>query len=658
MAGLLETIQSPADLRKLSHEQLEQVAHEMRDELVRVLKLRPAHFASNLGVVELCLALHLNFDFSKDRLIWDTGHQIYPHKLVTGRYKQFQGIRTRGGLMGYPNPAESPYDLFMTGHAGCSVSTAMGLKVGDSLTKKTDRHSVAVIGDGALPSGIVFEAFNNAGTLNENLLVILNDNAMSICPRVGALARCLDQARASDFYIDSKRQLRDLLQRVPLVGGAATHLLEQVKDGFKAFLSGGMLFEEFGIRYFGPVDGHDLAGLRRTLAMLKDVKEPVLLHVLTNKGHGVPEACKDPVTFHTPPVIDSVGPSRSILALRKGGSKAYTDAFSAGILSAMKASDNVAVITAAMCQGNKLEKVREEFPTRFFDVGICESHAVAFAAGMAKSGVRPIVDIYSTFLQRSFDQIFQEVALQNLPVTFCLDRAGLTGPDGPTHHGTYDIPYMRLFPNMVVMAPGDEADAQPMLDLALEHPGPASIRYPKANLELVERAVAPLEIGVSEVIEWGDDVILIAFGTLLSECVKAASILRSQGLSVGVVNARFCKPIDKSTLSKAISEAAVVITVEEGTLEGGFGSAVLEMANSEGLDSRHLRRLGLPDRFVEHGERNELLESLGLLADGIASTARECLGRHAPARLAEATETGRSTMSNRESDRRATARPR
>lgn len=661
MASLLETIHSPADLKKLSTEQLEQLAHEMRDELVRVLRLRPAHFASNLGVVELCLALHLTFDFSKDRLIWDTGHQIYPHKLVTGRFKQFEGIRTRGGLMGYPNPAESPYDLFMTGHAGCSVSTALGLKVGDSLTNKPERHSVAVIGDGALPSGIVFEAFNNAGALNENLLIILNDNAMSICPRVGSLARCLDQARVSDFYMDSKKQLRDLLQRIPLVGGVATQLLEQLKDGLKAVLSGGMLFEEFGLRYFGPIDGHDIAGLRRSLAMLKEVKGPVLLHVLTNKGHGVPEASKDPVTFHTPPVIDAVGPERSILALRKGGSKAYTDAFSSGILSAMRADEKVAVITAAMCQGNKLEKVRDEFPKRFFDVGICESHAVAFAAGMAKSGMRPIVDIYSTFLQRSFDQIFQEVALQNLPVAFCLDRAGLTGPDGPTHHGTYDIPYMRLFPNMVVMAPGDESDARPMLNLALTHNGPVSIRYPKANLEVVDRAVAPLELGVSEVVDWGDDVILIAFGTLLSECVKAAAILRAEGLSVGIINARFCKPIDKVTLGKALSEAAAVLTVEEGTLEGGFGSAVLEMANSEGLESKHVRRLGLPDRFVEHAERNELLESLGLLAAGIASSAKECLARHAPDRLAEAKEslgTTGSSPSPRELDRRATFSPR
>jgi len=660
MSGLLSTIASPADLKSLSAEQLEQLGHEMRDEMIRVLRMRPAHFASNLGVVELCLALHLTFDFSKDRLIWDTGHQIYPHKLVTGRQDTFETIRTRGGLMGYPNPAESPYDLFMTGHAGSSVSTALGLKVGDSLTGNGERHSIAVIGDGALPSGIVFEAFNNAGALNENLLVILNDNAMSICPRVGSLARCLDQARVSDIYMGSKKQLKDLLNRIPLVGGVASQLLEQVKDGMKAVFSGGMLFEEMGLRYFGPIDGHDIAGLRRSLTMLKEVKGPVLLHVLTNKGHGVPEARKDPVTFHTPPIIDAVGPERSILSLRKGGAKGYTDVVSSEILSIMRGNEKVAVITAAMCQGNKLERVRDEFPKRFFDVGICESHAVAFAAGMAKAGMRPIVDIYSTFLQRSFDQIFQEVSLQNLPVVFCLDRAGLTGPDGPTHHGTYDIPYMRLFPNMVVMAPGDEVDTRPMLDFALAHNGPVSIRYPKTNLEKIDRALAPMELGIAEVLEWGDDVMLIAFGTLLSECVNAAELLRSEGLSVGIINARFCKPIDRVTIGRALTECSVVLTVEEGTLEGGFGSAVLELANSDGIGAAHVCRLGLPDRFVEHGERTELLESLGLLANGIADSARGMISRFAPNRLNGAYEPLKTGVSHtpRESNQRAPVRPR
>lgn len=649
MTALLSQIASPKDLHGLSDAQLDDLAQEMRDELVRVLSIRPAHFASNLGVVELCLALHLTFDFSRDRLIWDTGHQIYPHKLITGRFSQFDTIRTRGGIMGYPNPHESPYDLFMTGHAGCSVSCALGLKVGDDLQNETDRHSVAVIGDGALPSGIVFEALNNAGGLNKNLLVILNDNAMSICPRVGALAQRLDQARLTSFYRDSKKHVRDILARIPLVGEPATRAIEHLKEGVKAFFSGGMLFEEMGFRYFGPIDGHDLPGLRRWLRDVKDQEGPILLHVLTQKGHGVPQASQDPVTYHTPPVFEKVGPDRAILSLKKGGSKAYTDAISSTIYAIMQEEEarrteepltpnpshthtqgrgegstpKVCVITAAMCQGNKLEKVRADFPSRFFDVGICESHAVAFAAGLAKTGMRPIVDIYSTFLQRSFDQLFQEVALQNLPVTCTLDRAGLTGPDGPTHHGTYDIPYMRLFPNFVVMAPGDELDIAPMLRFALAHNGPTSMRYPKASLEKVDRAVAPMELGQAEVIDWGDDAIIVAFGSLMPTCVAAARKLQAEGLSVGVINARFVKPLDRTTILKAVEETSLVVTVEEGTLEGGFGSAVLEAVNAAGLDSRNVVRLGLPDRFVEHAERPELLADLGLDVAGICRTIRE-----------------------------------
>jgi len=627
MTALLPQINAPADLHQLTDAQLLDLAQEMRDEMVRVLSIRPAHFASNLGVIELCLALHLTFDFRRDRLIWDTGHQIYPHKLITGRYKQFDTIRTRGGLMGYPNPHESPYDLFMTGHAGCSVSSALGLKVGDDLLGQDDRHSVAVIGDGALPSGIVFEALNNAGGLRKNLLVILNDNEMSICPRVGALAHCLDQARLTNFYQGSKRHIRDLLKHIPLVGGVATHAIEQIKDGLKAFLTGGMLFEELGFRYFGPIDGHDLPTLRRWLRDVKDQQGPVLLHVLTTKGHGVPQASADPVTYHTPPVFEKVGPERTILSLKRGSSRAFTDAVSGTIYDAMQDDPRVAVITAAMCQGNKLEKVRADFPTRFFDTGICESHAVAFAAGLAKSGMRPIVDIYSTFLQRSFDQIFQEVALQNLPVVFTLDRAGLTGPDGPTHHGVFDISYLRLFPNFVVMAPGDELDVAPMLQLALSHSGPASLRYPKASLERVDRPLTPMELGQAEVYEWGEDGVLIACGTLFPTCVKAAAALREEGLNLGVINARFMKPLDRATLLRAIEEMPLVVTVEEGTLEGGFGSAVLEAANSAGLDTSHVVRLGLPDRFIEHGERGELLADLGLDVSGLCATVRRALTR-------------------------------
>ncbi|MBX9628503.1 MAG: 1-deoxy-D-xylulose-5-phosphate synthase [Gemmataceae bacterium] len=628
MPTLLPTITGPADLHALTDEQLQQLTAEIREELVRVLTRRPAHFASNLGVVELCLALHLTFDFAQDRLIWDTGHQVYPHKLVTGRYGRFDTIRTRGGLMGFPHPGESPYDLFMTGHAGCSVSTVSGLKAGDDLLGRADRHAVAVIGDGALPCGIVFEAFNNAAGMNQNLLVVLNDNKMSICPRTGGLAQYLDQCRMTGLYQGGKRRINQVLSHIPVVGEMAQSALEQVRDGLKAFFKDGMLFEELGFRYFGPVDGHDLPGLRKILRDLKGQKGPILLHVLTNKGHGVEEAAADPVTYHTPPVFTGVGPNGTIKGLKVSSTRAYTDAVSEGLHAAMAADTTVAVLTAAMCQGNKLEKVRTDYPDRFFDVGICESHAVAFAAGLAKAGMRPVVDIYSTFLQRSFDQIFQEVCLQNLPVVFCMDRAGLTGPEGPTHHGVFDVPYMRLFPNMASMAPGDEADVRPMLDLALKHPGPISMRYPKTNLERVERpgGFAEVEMGKAEVLDWGEDGCFVAFGTLLSNCVAAAAKLREDGIHMGVVNARFVKPLDKETILRAVETLPLVVTVEEGTLEGGFGSAVLEAANAAGLDARGVVRCGIADRFVEHGDRNELLADLGLSADALAETVRKHRG--------------------------------
>lgn len=626
MDTLLSKINSPADLKQLSIVELEQLAHEMREALCNLVANRTAHFASNLGVVELCLALHTTFDFSRDRLVWDTGHQIYPHKLITGRYRQFHTIRTKGGLMGYPNPAESPYDLFMTGHAGCSVSSALGLKSGDDLVPgQQDRHAVAVIGDGAFPSGIVHEALNNAGGLKKKLLVILNDNKMSICPRVGGLAEYLDRLRMNPYYTGLKHEVVKALNMVPIVGDPLERMLSQLKDSVKAGLHGGMLFEELGFRYVGPVDGHNLAQLCKYLELVKDVDGPVLMHVVTEKGHGFRPAAEDPVYFHTPAPFERQ--RDGAVAVKKPSGRAYTDVASEAIFAQMEANERVTVMTAAMCQGNKLERVRDAFPTRFFDTGICESHAVAFAAGQAKAGLRPIVDIYSTFLQRSYDQIFQEVALQNLPVTFMLDRAGLTGPDGPTHHGVFDLGFLRLFPNMVVMAPGDERDLPPMLELALSHDGPAAIRYPKAKAGAVERRFAPLELGRSEVLQWGHDGAIIACGTLLADCVRAAAQLREDGLDVGVINARFVKPLDTETLLRAVESCPLVVTVEEAALMTGFGSALLEAANEAALPTAHVRRLGIADRFVEHGERDELLAELGLDADGIAAACRQLAAR-------------------------------
>jgi 1-deoxy-D-xylulose-5-phosphate synthase len=625
---LLPLIGSPQVLKSLNDQQLVQLAAEIREALCEIVADRPAHFASNLGVVELCIALHTVFDFSRDRLIWDTGHQIYPHKLITGRYPQFRTIRRKGGLMGYPNPAESDYDLFVTGHAGASVSTVLGLKAGDDLLRPGEnRRAVAVIGDGALPSGIVFEAFNNAAGLDKDLLVILNDNKMGICPRVGGLAQYLDKARVAPFYDGLKRDVSWLLNKLPVVGEPAEKWLAGVKDAVKGFLHGGMLFEELGFRYIGPVDGHDLRSLREYLELVRDIRGPVLMHVFTEKGHGFQPAATDPVKFHTPSPFCRGDDDGEVVYLSKGSTPAYTDVFSDAIHAAMQLDPRVCVLTAAMCEGNKLQAIRDGFPDRFFDTGICEGHAVAFAAGLAKAGMRPVVDIYSTFLQRSFDQIFQEVALQNLPVTFCLDRGGLCGPDGPTHHGLFDNSYMRIFPNIVVTAPGDAQDVRPLLEFALSHDAPVSIRYPKASAEIIERSVAPVALGKSERLRSGTDGAFLVFGALLGEALRAAEQLAEEGIEVAVVNARFLRPLDQAMLARLVEECGFVLTVEENSLVGGFGSAVLEAASQLGLDTRNIRCCGVPDRFIEHGERSELLADLGLDARGLARAVREMAGR-------------------------------
>jgi 1-deoxy-D-xylulose-5-phosphate synthase len=622
---LLPSIQSPQDLRELSLPQLEKLADEMREVLCNLVSCRSAHFASNLGVVELCLALHQTFDFQHDRLIWDTGHQIYPHKLITGRYPRFGSMRTKGGLMGYPNPEESDYDLFMTGHAGASVSTALGLASGDALMRPSEkRWSVAVIGDGAFPSGIVYEALNNTTRFGKRLLIILNDNKMSICPRVGGMADYLDRLRMNRMYSGLKEEVVKVLNKVPLLGDPVERFLAQIKEGAKAGLHGGMLFEDLGLRYFGPIDGHNIGLMRKYLRMARNTEGPILLHVVTEKGHGFQPAAADPVLFHAPPQIERR--DDQIVQLKKSSTRTFTHAASAAIFAQMSADPRVTVITAAMCQGNNLEKVRETFPDRFFDTGICEGHAVAMAAGQAKVGLRPIVDIYSTFLQRSYDQIFQEVTLQNLPVTFMLDRAGLAGPDGPTHHGAFDFGYLRVFPNIKVMASADEDDLIQMLELALQDTGPCAIRYPKAAVPAMGVDRTAVELGKCEILSSSESGAIISCGALLPACLDAARTLDEEGLHVGVINARFIKPLDHETILRTLRECAFVVTVEEAALMGGFGSAVLEAAADAGVDASHVRRLGIPDAFIEHGERGELLAGLGLDPSGIAAVCRDLAG--------------------------------
>ena len=612
---ILSNLQSPMELHEMSVAELDQTAAEICDVMCDLLSERSAHFASNLGVVELCLALHSIFDFRQDRLIWDTGHQIYPHKLITGRYQQFKSIRTKQGLMGYPNPAESDYDLFMTGHAGASVSTAQGLHSGDVLSGRADRKSVAVIGDGAFPSGVVYEAMNNA---DGNLLVVLNDNEMSICPRVGGVASYLDRLRNS-IYPTLKAGVQKVLGRVPVVGDPAERFLAQMKEAVKAGFHGGMLFEELGFQYLGPIDGHDIGLMRKYLKMAREIHEPVLLHVVTQKGHGFKPAEDDPRTFHAPPVFERVeGKAVFQQKVPAGPSPLnYTNHARDAILNQMASNEKVTCMTAAMCQGNKLEPVRDAYPDRFFDVGICEGHAVAFAGGQCKAGARPIVAIYSTFLQRSYDHIFQEVCLQDLPVTFMLDRAGLAGPDGPTHHGVFDLGYPRVFPNISIMAPADEQDMRAMLEFSLQHDSATALRYPKGVSPDLDREATPVAFGKCEVLSAGKDGTILALGAMVEPSLQAAARLAEDGLDVGVVNARFVKPLDENVVSDVLRNSPFVVTVEEAALIGGFGSAVLEFAAERRLNTSHVCRLGIPDIFVEHGERVELLSDLGLDAEGV-----------------------------------------
>ncbi len=617
MDELLRQVNSPEDLKKFSYRELRQLAAEIREALCRLLDHRSAHFASNLGVVELTLALHRVFDFRHDRLIWDTGHQSYPHKLVTGRYPQFHTIRTKGGLMGYPNPAESAYDLFMTGHSGTSVSAALGLGVGDGLLEGPDcpRFSVAVVGDGAFGCGVVFEAVNHAAGLKKGrFIVVLNDNKMSIGPRVGGLAEYLDRLRMTHFYRGLKSEIQRFLSHVPIIGDPVERFLEQARNALKAGLLGGMLFEELGFHYLGPVDGHDVRQLERYLRLAKECDRPVLLHVVTKKGYGFKPAEEDPVTFHAPAPFSRRNGAEVVL--KTSHQPSYTQVARDAIFAVMAENPRVVVITAAMCEGNMLEPVRDHFPQRFFDVGICESHAVAFAAGLARAGMVPIVDIYSTFLQRSYDQIFHEVSLQPLPVIFCMDRAGVVGPDGPTHHGVFDIAFLRHLPNLVLVAPGDAAELPLAISWAVRVGRPVAIRYPKAPAESLSRQPAPFELGKAEIVRRGSHGAVVVYGALLPAADRACHRLEERGIHLTLVNARFAKPLDPS-LVDLFATHPFVVTVEEGCLQGGFGSALLEAANEAQVDTRRLTRLGIPDRYVEHGERHELLTELGLTAEGI-----------------------------------------
>ncbi len=619
---ILDTIKSPADLRSLSIEQLQILAGEIRARIIEVVCQCGGHLASNLGVVELTLALHRVFDFRRDRILWDVGHQCYVHKLITGRHADFDTLRQAGGISGFPSVAESEYDLFDVGHAGTSIPTAVGLARGDSALGR-DTRVVALVGDASIVNGVAFEGLNQAGTLKRQFLTILNDNSMGIAKTQGALAKYMARFRVSSLYEEVKAKVQATLPRVPLVGKSMYDAWEYLKDSIKASVSPYQIFEQLGFIYVGPIDGHDLSHLIGLLELLRDVDHPVLLHVHTEKGRGCDWASHDPCAFHSPGKLRVEGESVTVI---KSARKSWTSAFADAAIELIRRDPRVFTLTAAMPDGTGIAKVREQFPDNCLDCGIAESCTVDVAAGMARAGLRPLVCIYSTFLQRAFDQVFQEVVLQGLPVGFCLDRAGLVGGDGAVHHGYIDIAFLRPFQDLVLMAPADEPELLAALELGQKLDRPYVVRYPRDTVPDPYGPPPPFYLGKSRVMRAGRDATILAYGTELQYALEAARTLEQEGIYLTVVNARFAKPIDEDMVTTAITLGGPVITVEEHSVAGGFGSAVLETANRLGLPTDLIMRLGLAEnRFYRHGSRAGQLAEAGLDAAGIAAAVRRAV---------------------------------
>lgn len=633
----LEHIAGPEDLRKIPAVYLGELAAEIREKIDETVQRTGGHLSSNLGVAELTIALHRVFDFATDRLVFDVGHQVYPHKLLTGRYARFHTLRQRGGISGYPNPRESPYDVFMTGHAGCAVSSTLGLAVGDHMQGKQG-HFVAVVGDGAFTSGMVFEALNHAGAVKEDLLVVFNDNGCSISPTTGALSATCSDIRAMHFVKQLGGKGKDLLERIPYVGRDVERLAQQALDALsRATHAPGAIFLDLGFQYFGPVDGHDIETLTRWLTEMKSRQGPKLLHVVTRKGYGLPWAAKDPTKWHGARPYEVDGEDADFL---KGGPAppSYTKVVSEVLIQAARTDEKIVAITAAMPDGTGLASFQKVFPKRYFDVGICEQHAICFAAALAKTGLKPVACVYSAFLQRAFDQLAHDVSLQDgLPVLLCIDRAGLVGDDGPTHHGVLDIAFLRPLPFFVLLAPKDQLEAEAMVKWALASGKPVALRYPRdsvpsiplssavlqrpgaAQQETCEDLCRPIELGKGEVLMRGEKAAVLAYGAEVAHAMEAAALVRlDSALQITVANARFCKPFDAELLADLLANHERVITVEDHQLSGGFGSVALEEANRLGLDARKLVRLGIPDRYIDHGSRRWQLAQCGLDAEGIA----------------------------------------
>lgn len=620
MSNLLSTINHPSDLKRLTDEQLKQLATEIRAFLLKTVAQTGGHLASNLGVVELTLALHTVFDSPTDQIIWDVGHQSYIHKIITGRWSRFETLRQYNGLSGFPKPEESIHDVFATGHSSTSISAAIGLAKARDLMGETNKV-VAVIGDGSLTGGMAFEALNHLGHLQTDLIIVLNDNEMSISKNVGALSRYLTRLRLNPRLRRLKTDVQDLLHKIPRLGPATVRTLEKLEDSISYLVIPGMFFEELGINYLGPIDGHNITDLKSHLRQAALHKGPVLVHVLTTKGKGYELAEKNPQRFH------GTGPFELVNGKKIGGSMStsFTEVFSKTIVEMARKEPKILAITAAMADGTGLVDFAREFPERFFDVGIAEEHAVTLAAGLAKKGFRPVVAIYSTFLQRAYDQIIHDVCLQKLPVIFMVDRAGLVGPDGPTHHGAFDLSYLRHIPNLTLMAPKDGNELQDMFFTALQLDGPVAIRYPKRDgLKLIlEEPPKLLPYGRGEVIQQGQAVALIAVGSMVDTALQAARRLQKSGIDCTVVNARYVKPLDEELLLQLATNHQNIITIEENVIAGGFGSSVAEFLAAKGVRGVNLKILGLPDRFITHGSTEVLLENCGLDTEGICRAVRE-----------------------------------
>ena len=629
MTTLLEQVNSPADLKKLSAAELKTLAGEIRQFILDTISRTGGHLASNLGVVEMTLALHYVFDFKADKLLWDVGHQCYTHKIITGRRQGFSRLRQADGVSGFPNPTESEYDQFMVGHAGTSIATAIGMALGQTQQNKDDKI-VVVVGDASIVNGVNFEALNNLGLVKRQLLILLNDNSMAIDVTQGAMAKYFSKIRLSQTYEDLRKTTHNILEHTPVIGKGVEGAIERIKKTIRMVLPASQMFESLNIPYFGPVDGYDIGSLIKLFASLKDIDHPAILHIYTKKGKGFSPADINPSKYHSTGPFKVNGDSVEPASVKRSGS--FTNVFGDNLVKLAEKNDRIVAITSAMGEGTGLDEFRTRFSDRFYDVGIAESAAVDIAAGLAKDGMRPVVCIYSTFLQRSFDQIFQEVALQGLPVVFCIDRAGVVGLDGPTHHGLMDIGLLRMLPNMTLAAPANSIDMKPALEFAVSQDKAVVLRYPKAAADSTKFDVSacskPFKSGKSVTVRKSSDssIVIVSYGSLLDEALEAAEILSKDSIEVDVINARFAAPIDKSIV-KLAGQGKKIITVEDHSIACGFGSGLLECAAAEfpaGIGTA-ITVLGAPRQFIKHNSRAEQLSKTGLNADKIAGTARKLI---------------------------------